>query len=344
MLQRFQKRSFFTIVRQGTEGMRLSLGRNPTRLDPGIRLFIPLYHQITHVDMRERSIPIENLQAFTSDNVPVTIEGSLFFQVKNSKDALFNVSNYTNNVHRIGTSAMRSIVGTFEYDEIIGDRNKINKQLQTVIGDGTKNWGIDCTRFEIQTFEPSNSQIRRQLEQQMEAERARRKQLLDTEAAVNVADGMKRKAILESEGRLQAQKNQAEGDYVQVVRKAEANKSSLILEAEGVRDQLQKIGESLNGDYFSAAKLRMELARIEQFKAIADGMNNTIYFAKDGNLGDGLLIDLGEKLKKNMVKHSPPTASNASCVPEKPHLKELMETISENLPPWINNPKTVHHD
>lgn len=292
------QRTFFTVIQQGYKGMRLSLGRSPTQLEPGLRLSIPVYHQTQQVDTRERSIPIENLQAFTSDNVPVTIEGSLFFQVKNTHDALFNISNYSWNVHNIGTSAMRSIIGTFQYDEIIADRNKINKQLQIVIGDSIKTWGIDCTRFEVQSFEPSNHGIRKQLEQQMEAERSRRKQLLDTEAAVNVADGMKRKTILESEGMLQAQKNRADGDYVQTIRGAEAHKNALILESEGLYAQLCKISEA-TGDSCLAAQILMEMKKIEQYKSIAQGNNNSVYFAKDGNLGQSYLMDLAETFKSS---------------------------------------------
>ena len=296
-LFRQQRRGFIRIVQQGYEGMRLTLGRNPVKLEPGLRMSIPLLHKVRKVDMRERSLRIDNLAAFTSDNVPVTIEGSLFFQVNNSHDALFNVSEYEKNVYRIGTSAMRSIVGTLEYDDIIADRNKINKTLQTVIGDTIKSWGIDCSRFEVQGFEPSNRDIRKQLEQQMEAERARRKQLLDTEAAVNVAEGMKRKTILESEGALQAQKNLAEGEYISVVRRAEAQRMSLVLEAEGIADQVSKISECLK-DPLTTSSFLLELKRIEQLKSVADGNNNTVYFAQDRNVvHPNYMVDWIEKTK-----------------------------------------------
>lgn len=61
-------------------------------------------------------------------------------------------------------------------------------------------WGVDCTRFEIQNFRPSNRDVEKQLELQMAAERERRKKILDTQALVNVAEGHKQRVILESEG------------------------------------------------------------------------------------------------------------------------------------------------
>ncbi|KAJ3048206.1 hypothetical protein HK097_010766 [Rhizophlyctis rosea] len=286
-----QKRTLITIVEQGFQGMRLSLGKDPVKLEPGIHLQIPVYHTVRKIDMRERSLPIKDLIAFTSDNVPVTIEGSLFYQVRSAHDALFNVSNYAENIYRIGASAMRSTVGRFDYDSIIADRNAINVELKSNIGNATKEWGIDCTRFEIQNFSPSNRDIQRQLEQQMEAERNRRKQVLDTEAAVNVAEGMKRKTILESEGMLQAQKNQADGNFVQAVKMAEARRRGMELEAEGLALQIRNLAESLGGDEKLAVQTLLEMKKIEQMRAIAEGTNNTIYFGKDGVIGEGVGID-----------------------------------------------------
>lgn len=104
--------------------------------------------------MREK-VDIKDLSGFTSDNVPVHVSGSLFFRVRDSYDACFSVSDFQHNVRNIGTSAMRSVIGHFavskgyeygelslltiaslcvQYDEVIGDRNKINTKLHEVIG------------------------------------------------------------------------------------------------------------------------------------------------------------------------------------------------------------------
>lgn len=177
---------------------------------------------------------IKDLAGFTSDNVPVIISGSLFFRVRNSYDACFSVDNFQENVANIGTSAMRSVIGHFtvrvsnlcvlresdnrvQYDEVIGDRNKLNTKLHDIIGNSIQvciefwlpnmystriiqKWGVDCTRFEVQNFKPHNRDVEKQLELQMAAERDRRKQILDTQALINVAEGHKQRSILESEG------------------------------------------------------------------------------------------------------------------------------------------------
>ncbi|KAI0821079.1 hypothetical protein BC629DRAFT_1458051 [Irpex lacteus] len=303
-------RSIATVIQQGTEGWRLSLGRNPVKLDPGLRLKIPLYHTVIQVDMREQSVDIRELTGFTSDNVPVSVSGSLFYRVRNSYDACFAVDNFGQNVAFIGTSAMRSVVGNFTYDEVIGDRNAINRKLHDVIGHSIQKWGVDCTRFEIQHFQPSNRDVEKQLELQMAAERERRKKILDTQAMINVAEGHKQRVILESEGALQSQLNNAAGA-----------KQKLILESQGTLEASKNQGQALAaqidvlarmlaepGKPSSEHKLKaleafLELKRLEQLRAIAHGHGNATYFFGDGQttaqLGkDAYRVDNWESWKR----------------------------------------------
>ncbi|KZT62896.1 hypothetical protein CALCODRAFT_489425 [Calocera cornea HHB12733] len=272
---KIQHRDFITIVPQGHEGYRLTLGKNPTKLVPGLHLNIPVLHTLQLVDLRESSIPIADLNGFTSDNVPVLVSGSLFFRVKDAYHACYSVNNFGDNVRAIGTSAMRSVVGSFHYDAIIGDRNAINDKLRAVIGNTIQSWGIECTRFEIQTFKPSNREVERQLELQMEAERNRRKQLLDTQAAVNVAEGMKQKTILQSEGEMQGQINQADGEL-----------QARLKEAEGFGRQIEMIAQAIAGHgavVESEARVRAvefikEVRKQDTFRTIAKGQGNNTYF------------------------------------------------------------------
>lgn len=276
-----QRRTFLTIVRQGMTAYRTSFGRNPVQLNPGLRLCVPGLHKIVPVDLKEQSERIGKIQAYTRDNVPTLLEGSLFFSVTNPYAATYAVDNYTNSVIQVGSSAMRAVIGTFQYDTIIADRNQINERLRQVIGDSIDQWGVSCTRFEIQDFRPSSEAVERQLELQMEGERARRRTLLDTEASVNVADGMKRSAILQSEGKLASIRNDIAGDYECVVRKAQAAKESMIMEADGLSQQVDIISSSLgnsSASRFAALTTLLEMKRIAYLGQIASGPNNNTYF------------------------------------------------------------------
>lgn len=134
-----QRRTFVKIVRQGEEGYRTTFGRNPVRLNPGLRIKLPIIHTLAIVDMREQSVSVEGLLSFTQDNVPVRITGSLFYQIVDGYASQFKVSNVHEQVKSLGTSAVRSAVGRFSYDEIISDRNRINQELRSIIARGVDN-------------------------------------------------------------------------------------------------------------------------------------------------------------------------------------------------------------
>ncbi|KAF8178501.1 hypothetical protein BJ912DRAFT_984034 [Pholiota molesta] len=308
------QRTFLTIIQQGQEGWRLSLGRDPVKLSPGLNIKIPFYHTLTVLDIRESSVNIPNLSGYTADNVPVLCSGSLFYRITDSYRATFAVSEVEKNVQNIGTSAMRSILGTFTYDQVIADRNGLNQQLNEVIGSSIQAWGVNCTRFEVQSFQPANREIERQLELQMEAERNRRKQLLDTQAQINVAEGQKQRVILESEGHLEAKSNEADAAYKTVFREAEARQQQALMEASALAQQVENIAQSLAPSKDAVApehrKLALatlvELRRLEQLQAIAKSKSNSTYFFGDkaalGAANDAFNVDYAQAVKAGLGK------------------------------------------
>jgi regulator of protease activity HflC (stomatin/prohibitin superfamily) len=202
---------------------------------------------------------------------------------------------------------MRSVLGAFSYDQVIANRNALNEKLNDVIGNSIVTWGVSCTRFEVQTFKPANREVERQLELQLEAERNRRKQLLDTQAQVNVAEGHKQRVILESEGLLEAKSNEADAHYKTVFREAEARKQQGLMEASALASQVEEIARSLakNADVVepsdrkNALSALIELRRLQQLKAIAESKSNSTYFFGDkAALGqDSYSIDYAEQVK-----------------------------------------------
>ncbi|KAF8908197.1 stomatin family protein [Gymnopilus junonius] len=327
------RRTFLTIIEQGHEGWRLALGRKPVKLTPGLNINIPFYHTLTVLDVRESSVDIPNLPGYTADNVPVLCSGSLFFRITDSYKACFAVSEVTRNVQNIGTSAMRSVLGTFTYDQVIADRNGLNQQLNIIIGNSIANWGVECTRFEVQSFQPANREVERQLELQMEAERNRRKQLLDTQAQINVAEGQKQRVILESEGHLEAKSNEADAKYKTVYREAEARQQQALMEATALAQQVESIARALSGSPSSspstnpneqpptiapehrklALSTLVELKRLEQLKAIAESKSNSTYFFGDkASLGvqanDAFNVDYAQSVKAGIEGSNKSTA------------------------------------
>jgi regulator of protease activity HflC (stomatin/prohibitin superfamily) len=259
-------RGFFRIVHRGTEAYRTALGRNPVKLLPGIAISIPIYHRTRIVDMREGFIPVHGLNAYTKDNVPVTIVGSLFYRAVDSYKVCFGVTDYIGSTTQLGTSAARAVIGQFEYDNINADRNQINQTSTKTIDDGCAAWGITCTRFEIQDFGPQNDHVKRQLELQVAAERSRRENELNTLAKIRTAEGEKTAAVLKSEGELVAARNLADAEKYRLDTETSA------------RVRLLEETVWAFGDPTAAAEYLVEMARSEQLRAIAVGPGNTTYF------------------------------------------------------------------
>lgn len=282
-------KGFFTIVPQSNVYYREFLGQNRIRLEPGIRICLPFFHQMHYVDMREEGKKIEDIHCYTNDNVPVMVGGYLFFKVIDAEKACFSISNYKPSVFSVGESAMRSIIGSMQYDEIIKQRNEINDLLVKNIGHSIENWGVKATRFEINEFKPNNLSIQKQLELQIESERKRRANELETQARIRTSEGEKQSAILLSEGHLIKVKNEADGDkyMIDVRTKAMADQISILKEVCG--------SEEL------AINFILESRRIEEFGKLHCSSNKEVFFCDPKGLIPnskitGELLELSKKI------------------------------------------------
>jgi len=183
-------RSIITIVPQAHVAYQEFLGMNRTFLKPGIHWNIPVLHTVRQFPLSEVSWAVEDMKAYTKDNVPVHASGTIFGKIVDAEKAAYEVNDVWSSVQAVGSSYARTIIGRFEYDKIISERNLLNEELMNVIGDSISNWGVQCTRFELQDFGPMNDSVARQLEKQMEAERARRENELNTLAKVRTSEGV----------------------------------------------------------------------------------------------------------------------------------------------------------
>lgn len=281
MFGKIFKRNLFTVVNQGEFCYRELLGSNRILLEPGLRINLPYLHKVHRVDMRETGNTINNIYAFTKDNVPVILSGTLFYKVFDPELACFGVNEYKNSVLAVGESATRSIIGRFEYDHIIRERNDINKELINNIGDSIANWGINCTRFEIQEFNPQNHDIQKQLEKQLEEERKRRANELENLARINTAETLKKEIVLKSEAEFLSEKNKANGE-----------KYSIEMKTQAIMDQIKTL-KSLG---INAEEFILEYKKIEEFGKISQSRNKEVFFVNPSSIVPNSKI-IGEQFK-----------------------------------------------
>jgi regulator of protease activity HflC (stomatin/prohibitin superfamily) len=178
---------------------------------------------------------------------------------------------------------MRAVAGQFEYDEIIRARGKINDSLCQTVGPDMEKWGASCTKFEIGNFRPKNEEIAKQLELQMEAERKKRENELNTQAAVRTSEGKKQSAILESEGNLISQENNANAQYIISQKEADAQKYTIDAVTDALTRQLDEVSRMFNENREYAAKYILEQKQLEHLKALSQ-TNNKIYFMESNGM------------------------------------------------------------
>lgn len=208
------------IIPQAYAGIVERLGRYHKTLNPGLNILVPFIDRLRPlVDMREQVVSFPPQPVITEDNLVVSIDTVVFFQVTDARAATYEIANYLSAVEQLTTTTLRNVVGGLNLEEALTSRDEINSKLRIVLDESTGKWGIRVGRVELKAIDPPVS-IQDSMEKQMRAERDRR-------AAILTAEGTKQSAILEAEGRRQAEILRAEGDAKAAVLRAEGEAQAI---------------------------------------------------------------------------------------------------------------------
>ena len=199
------------IIPQATAGVVERLGKYHKTLLPGLNIVIPIIDRVRPlIDMREQPQPV-----ITEDNLVVSIDTVVYFQVTDARAATYEIANYLGAVEQLTTTTLRNVVGGLNLEEALTSRDNINGQLRIVLDEATGKWGIRVGRVELKAIDPPVS-IQDSMEKQMRAERDRRAVILTAEgtkqSAILTAEGARQAAILEAEGYAKAAVLRAEGE------------------------------------------------------------------------------------------------------------------------------------
>ncbi|MCO1340065.1 hypothetical protein BJH93_14395 [Kocuria polaris] len=216
------------IVPQARAGIVERLGKYQRTLGPGLTLLIPFIDRLLPLlDLREQVVSFPPQPVITEDNLVVSIDTVVYFQITEPRAATYEIANYIQAVEQLTTTTLRNVVGGLNLEEALTSRDQINGQLRGVLDEATGKWGIRVSRVELKAIDPPLS-IQDSMEKQMRAERDRR-------AAILTAEGTKQSAILTAEGQRQASILAAEGD-------AKAS----ILRADGEAQAIQKVFDAIH--------------------------------------------------------------------------------------------------
>ncbi len=208
------------IIPQATAGVVERLGKYHKTLMPGLNILVPFIDRVRPLlDMREQVVSFPPQPVITEDNLVVSIDTVVFFQVTDARAATYEIGSYLGAVEQLTTTTLRNVVGGLNLEEALTSRDNINTQLRVVLDEATGKWGIRVGRVELKAIEPPLS-IQDSMEKQMRAERDKRAQIL-------TAEGTKQAAILEAEGSRQASILNAEGDARAQVLRAEGEAKAI---------------------------------------------------------------------------------------------------------------------
>ena len=233
------------------------LGRYRKTLEPGMNVIIPFIDRVKPlIDLREQVVSFQGQRVITEDNLVVTIDTVLFFQVTDPRAADYEIVNYIQAIEQLTATMLRSVIGSMDLEQTLTSRDQINAMLRGVLDDASGKWGIRVTRVEIKAIDPPKSVIDA-MEKQMRAEREKR-------AAILTAEGVRQSKILTAEGEKQG-----------AILRAEGERQSAILRAEGQAQAIETVFGSIH--QANPDPMVMAYQYLQTLPQIAQGEGNTVW-------------------------------------------------------------------
>ncbi|EQB90114.1 regulator of protease activity HflC (stomatin/prohibitin superfamily) [Clostridium punense] len=270
-------------------------------LEPGWHLTIPFADFVRkRVSMKQQILDIPPQNVITKDNVKISVDNVIFYQVLSAKDAVYNIENYVSGIMYSTVTNMRNILGDMSLDEVLAGRDRINSKLLEIVDNVTDAYGIKILSVEIKNIVPP-AEIQDAMEKQMKAERSKR-------AAILNAEGERQSAIERAEGEKQSKILQAEAEKEANIRRAEGLRESQLLEAEGKAKAIDIIAqaEALAIDKVNRAIIEsgtnevvVALKQVEALKELSKNPANKLILPVDTLSSLGSISAIAETLKMN---------------------------------------------
>ncbi len=217
------------IVPQARAGIVERLGRYSRTLNAGLTLLVPFVDRLRPlIDLREQVVSFPPQPVITEDNLVVSIDTVIYFQVTDPKAATYEIADYISGVEQLTVTTLRNVVGGLTLEQTLTSRDQINAALRGVLDEATGRWGLRVNRVELKAIDPPQS-IQGAMEQQMRAER-------DKRASILTAEGFKQSQILTAEGERAAQILRAEGDRESQILRAQGEAQAITTVFQAIHD------------------------------------------------------------------------------------------------------------
>ncbi|OGE87617.1 MAG: band 7 domain-containing protein [Candidatus Doudnabacteria bacterium RIFCSPLOWO2_02_FULL_49_13] len=177
----------FRIVQQYQIGVVFRLGRIIGTKQPGLNWVIPYIDIVRKIDLRTVTLPVQPQKIITKDNVSVDVSVVAYYRIADPIKSIVSIEDVMSAINQIAQTTVRNIVGQFQLDEILSERETINNQIRTVLDAHTEPWGVVVSVVEIKDIElPENMQ--RAMAKQAEAEREKRAKIIAAEGELAASE------------------------------------------------------------------------------------------------------------------------------------------------------------
>ncbi len=284
--------SGFKIIKQAEVMIVERLGRYERTLDSGLHFIIPIietprgiivkqstrgvdgqtysyFIESPRIDLREKVYDFPRQNVITKDNVSISINALIYFQIVDSKSAVYEIQNLPEAIEKLTQTTLRNIIGELDLDQTLVSRDTINAKLRIILDEASQKWGVKVNRVELQDIIPPTD-IQTAMEKQMKAERDRR-------AAILEAEGLKKAAILQAEGEKESKINKAEGEKQAAILVADGLAQARILQADAEAQAIKKVIEAI-GQTGPADKYLIATRYIDTLKQMVEGKNNKVVY------------------------------------------------------------------
>ena len=285
-----------TIVPQAKAYVIERLGAYQATWDVGFHIKLPVIDRVAkRVNLKEQVADFPPQPVITKDNVTMSIDSVIFFQITDPKLFVYGVDSPMLAIENLTATTLRNIIGDMELDQTLTSRETINTKMRAELDLATDPWGIKVNRVELKNIVPP-AEIQNAMEKQMKAERERREAVTRAEgekkASITVAEGQKEAAILEAEAAKAAAILRAEAEKESLIRKAEGEAMAILKVQQATADGLRMIKEA------GMDEAVLKLKSLEAFEKAADGQATKIIIPSDIQGLAGLATGIKEVLTK----------------------------------------------
>jgi regulator of protease activity HflC (stomatin/prohibitin superfamily) len=256
------------IVPQARAGIVERLGRYNRTLNPGLTVVLPFVDRVLPLlDLREQVVSFPPQPVITQDNLLVSIDTVIYYQVTDPKAATYEIANYIQGIEQLTVTTLRNVVGGMDLERTLTSREEINNALRGVLDEATGKWGIRVNRVELKAIDPPAT-IQDSMEKQMRADR-------DKRATILTAEGVRQSQILTAEGEKQASILRAEGDKQSAILNAEAAREAQILRSAGEAQAIETVFDAIHAGNPDQGLLSYQY--LQMMPKIAEGSANKVW-------------------------------------------------------------------